>query len=320
MLIINDQNIENAVEPFEMVSAIERAYLIQNKASTIIPHRMHLDNGENTLLVMPGFIKSVFGTKIVSVFPDNIQKGKPVINGAMILNDTETGEPLALINANKLTAMRTGAVGATAVKYLASFMAQTLGIIGAGMQAYHQAIMISGQRPFRKLIICDTNPEKAEILKGQLESWLENIHIEVTNNADQLVLDSDVIVTATSSTSPVFKVDTDKLGIKTFIAIGSYKPNMQEIPFSIYKAINNVYVDTLHAKDESGDIKNPLQKGLIKKSDIVPFRKLLTSEELLKETSITLFKSVGMSLFDLTVAELIYKNALEKGLGTEVDF
>jgi ornithine cyclodeaminase/alanine dehydrogenase-like protein (mu-crystallin family) len=320
MLIINEKDIENTIEPFEMVSAIERAYLIQDKTGTNIPDRMHLDNGENSLLVMPGFIESVFGTKVVSVFPGNSQKGKPVINGAMILNDVETGEPLALINANKLTAMRTGAVGATAVKYLASFMAQTLGIIGAGMQAYHQAIMISGQRPFRKLIICDSNPEKAESLKEHLEDRLENIKIEVTENPNQLVMDSDVVVTATSSTRPVFNVETDKLGIKTFIAIGSYKPNMQEIPFSIYKAINKVYVDTLHAKDESGDIKNPLQKGLIKKSDIVPFRKLLTSEELLKETSITLFKSVGMSLFDLTFAELIYKNAQEKGLGTEVEF
>jgi ornithine cyclodeaminase/alanine dehydrogenase-like protein (mu-crystallin family) len=320
MLIINEKDIENAIEPFEMVSAIERAYLIQDKAGTNIPDRMHLDNGENTLLVMPGFIESIFGTKVVAVFPGNSQKEKSVINGAMILNDAETGEPLALINAKKLTAMRTGAVGATAVKYLAPFMARTLGIIGAGVQAYHQAIMISGQRPFQKLIINDSNSEKAEMLKEHLENRLENIKIEVTENPNQLVLDSDVVVTATSSSRPVFNVETDKLGIKTFIAIGSYKPNMQEIPFSIYKAINKVYVDTLHAKDESGDIKNPLQKGLIRKSDIIPFRALLTSEELLNETSISLFKSVGMSLFDLTFAELIYKNALEKGLGTEVEF
>lgn len=318
MLIISEQDIEKCIEPTELVSAIEKAYIIQNKASTKIPDRMHIDSDENTLLVMPGFIESVFGTKLVSVFPKNALENKPVLNGIMILNDTQTGEPLAMINGNKLTAMRTGAVGATAVKYLSRFSAQTLGIIGAGVQAYHQALIVSSQRPFRKLIIYDKNLSKAEVLKEALEDKLENINIEVTDQANQLVLDSDVIVTATTSNESVFDVDIEKLGNKTFIGIGSYKPDMQEIPLSLFKAVNNIYVDTLHAKKECGDIKIPLEQGLIKDSDIIPFSSVLTSGELLDETSVNVFKSVGMSLFDLTVAELIYNNAKEKGLGQNV--
>ncbi len=319
MLIISEQDIIKSVEPIELVSAIERAYIIQDKPSTNIPDRMHIDNDENTLLLMPGFIDSIFGTKLVSLFPKNTQENKPVLYGVMILNDARTGEPLAMINGSKLTAMRTGAVGATAVKYLSPFMAQTLGIIGAGVQAYHQTLIVSTQRPFRKLIICDKNLSKAEVLKEELEDKLENTNIEITDNSNQLVLDSDVIVTATSSTKPVFDIELNKLNNKTFIGIGSYKPDMQELPLSLYKDGNKIYVDTLHAKEESGDVKTPLKKGLIKESDIIPFNSLLTSGELLNETSISIFKSVGMSLFDLTVAELIYKNTKEKGLGTEVN-
>jgi ornithine cyclodeaminase/alanine dehydrogenase-like protein (mu-crystallin family) len=318
MLVISEQDIIKAVEPIELVSAIEKAYIIQDKASTNIPNRMHIDNDENTLLVMPGFIDSVFGTKLVSLFPKNTQENKPVLNGVMVLNDARTGEALAMINGNKLTAMRTGAVGATAVKYLAPFGAQTLGIIGAGVQAYHQALIVVKQRLFRKLIICDKNLSKAEVVKDDLESRLEDIEVIATDNPNQLVIDSDVIVTATSSSKPVFDVDVDKLENKVFIGIGSYKPDMQELPLSIYKKTEKVYVDTLHAKEECGDIKIPLNKGLIKTENIIPFSTVLTSGELLEESSIKIFKSVGMSLFDLTVAELIYNNAKEKGLGQKV--
>lgn len=318
MLVISEQDIIKSVEPIELVSAIERAYIIQDKKSTNIPDRMHIENNGNTLLIMPGFIDNIFGTKLVSIFPENIKKNKPTLYGSMILNNAETGEILAIINGSKLTAMRTGAVGATAVKYLSPFTARTLGIIGAGVQAYHQALIVSKQRSFSKLIICDTNLHKAETLKKELENKLE-LNIAVTDNSNQLVLDSDVIITTSSSSKPVFDVEKSKLINKTFIGIGSYKPNMQELPLSLFKVENKIYVDTLHAKKESGDIKIPLEKGLITNSDVIPFGSLLTSGELINNSPIQIFKSVGMSLFDLTVAELIYNNAKEKELGTEVN-
>ena len=318
MLIINEDDIEKAVNSTDMISAIEQAYLIQHMPSTIVPNRMHIDNGDNTLLLMPGFIKKTFGTKIVSVFPNNAITGKPVINGLMVLNDSNTGEPLAIINGNKLTAIRTGAVGATAVKYLSPVFTETIGIIGAGIQAYHQAVIIIEQHSFSKLIICDTNIEKANTMKDKISKKHHKINIETTTNSNQLVIDSDVIVTVTSSSKPVFNIDKDKLKNKTFIAIGSYKPQMQEIPLSVFETIDKVYVDTLHAKVESGDISIPLKKGLIQESDIISFSQLLTKKQVHNENGISLFKSVGMSLFDLTFAELIYNNAIEKGIGTNI--
>ncbi len=318
MLIVSEEDIKAAIEPNELISAIEKAYIIQDKTTTNIPNRMHLDNNENTLLLMPGFIESVFGTKLVSLFPKNTSENKPVLYGVMVLNEAKTGEPLALINGNKLTAMRTGAVGATAVKYLAPFSVKTLGIIGAGVQAYHQALLISNVRPFKELIICDKNISKAEVIKVDLQNKLQNIEIIVTDNSNQTVIDSDVIVTATSSYDPVFDIDLEKLENKYFFAIGSYKPDMQEIPLSVYKKVDKVYVDTLHAKEECGDIKIPLEKEIIKDENIVPFSTVITGGELLEQASLCLFKSVGMSLFDLTVAELIYNSAKEKGLGQEV--
>lgn len=319
MLIINQNEIEQVISPDEMVTAIERAYQLLAHEKTHIPNRMHIDKGDDTLLLMPGFTDTVFGTKLVSVFPQNLKLKKPVINGIMVLNNVETGEPLALINGNKLTALRTAAISATAVKHLAPKRVQTLGIIGAGVQAYHQAIIVSSQRNFQKLMICDYDVRKAKKLKEELESKLDHIRIEVSESSNQLVIASDVIITATSSNQSVFDVDLNQLNNKAFICIGSYKPDMQEIPSNVMGAVTQIFVDTQHAKRESGDLKIPLDKGLIEEKQIIGFEQLLNGNMQLEDAPFRLFKSVGMALFDLTFAETVYKNAIKKEIGTEVE-
>jgi len=317
MLIIDHKNIEEAVSSAELVKAIETAYAIQNTPSTLIPDRMHVSKGDNILLLMPGFTTNSMGTKLVSVFPGNKSKDKPSIYGVFVLNDPETGEPVALINGTKLTAMRTGAVGATAVKHLISAGTKTLGVIGTGVQAYHQALMILETTDFEKFIIGARNVDKAKAIKQQLGQKTD-IAIEITTDSNSLVLESDVIVTATSSSVPVFDLKPDKLKDKTIIAIGSYKPDMQELPLSVYEAADNIFVDTMHAKRESGDIKIPMEKGLIKDADIITFNELIKIPEL-KNNGLNIFKSVGMALFDITCAEVIYHNSKEKGLNTEIE-
>jgi len=318
MLIISRKDIEEAVSSEELIKAIEKAYSIQNDPSTIIPDRMHINHNENTLLLMPGFTHGTMATKLVSVFPGNKQKNKPAIYGVVVLNDAETGEPVAIINGTKLTAMRTGAVGAAAAKYLAGTDTETLGVIGTGVQAFHQALMISETNHLKKLIVGARTTEKAKTFISALRENIPEVTIETTTDFNSLVKDSDVIVTATSSSEPVFDVDAKDLIDKTIIAIGSYKPDMQELPLSVFEAANNIFVDTIHAKTESGDIKIPLEKGLIKDEDIIPFSELLKKPEL-KNNGLNVFKSVGMALFDLTCAELIYRKAKEKGLGTEIE-
>lgn len=319
MLIINQNEIEQAISPDEMVSAIEQAYHLLAHEKTHIPDRMHIDIGDDTLLLMPGFTEAVFGTKLVSVFPRNLELNKPAINGIVVLNNVKTGEPLALINGTKLTALRTAAISATAVKHLAPKQVQILGIIGAGVQAYYQAIIVSSQRDFKKLIICDYDLDKAKKLKADLESKHDQIQIEVTESSKDLVLASDVIITATSSNRPVFDLDVNQLNNKTFVCIGSYKPGMQEIPSHIVGRAAQIFVDTQHAKRESGDLKIPLDMGLIEERQIIGFEQLLNGNAQLEDTPFRLFKSVGMALFDLTFAERVYKNAINKGLGTEVE-
>lgn len=317
MLIINEQDIEEAVNSEQLVGAIEKAYTIMDAASTQVPHRMHLNASGNTLLVMPGWLDSILGTKLVSVFPENTALNKATINGLMILNHPQTGEPLACINGSKLTAIRTAAVGATAVKHLAQGSVKTLGIVGTGVQALHQAQIVSTQRSFEKLLIYGRNQESAENMSAKLNKLLD-IDIEIASDAEHLVLDSDVVITATTSYKPVFNLDPEMLYNKTFIGIGSYQPSMCEMPTSLLEAVDKVYVDTALAKTECGDIKIPLEQELLHETNVIPFADLITGKVNKTEESTQYFKSVGMALFDLTVGELIYKNAVSKKLGTEI--
>lgn len=317
MLIINEQAIEEAVEAELLVEAIERAYRIQGAPSTQIPDRLHLNSSGNTYLIMPGWIDSISGTKLVSVFPQNIHYNKATINGLMVLNHPQTGEPVACINGSKLTAVRTAAVGATAVKYLAPVSVKTLGIIGTGVQAYHQAVIASTQRPFSRLLLFGRNRASAEQMKTDLQNKLR-IGIELAATAEELVLESDVIVTATSSSEPVFELSGDLLHDKTFIGIGSYKPSMREMPATLIEAVDTIYVDTPLARSECGDISIPLESGAIQESDIIPFAELLTGSARRTQAPTRYFKSVGVALFDLTVGELIYSMAVSKNLGTEI--
>ena len=317
MILIDKQSIENSVSASGLINAVEKAYSIMDQPSTLIPDRMHVSKGDDTLLLMPGFTSSSMGTKLVSVFPGNRAKNKPAIYGIFVLNDAGTGAPVAVINGTKLTAVRTGAVGAAAVKHLAPADAKVLGVIGTGVQAFHQALMILKTTNFEKLIIGARSFEKADAMKQLLEQET-NIEIEITTDNNALVRKSDVIVTATSSSVPVFDVKPHELKNKTIVAIGSYKPDMQELPLSVFEVAENVFVDTMHAKRESGDIKIPLEKGAIKEDDVIPFSELMKNPEL-KNNGLNVFKSVGMALFDITCADLIYRNAKKKGLGTKID-
>ena len=318
MLFINQKDIDASVNASDLITAIEKAYSIQDDPETVIPDRMHISHGQNTFLLMPGFTKEITGTKLVSVFPGNKAKNKPAIYGIFVLNDTETGEPVAIINGTKLTAVRTGAVGAAAAKHLAPSAINTLGVIGTGVQAYHQALMIAMTLRTDKIIIGARDLNKAEQMKEQLVEKLPGISFVTTTDNNYLVTASDVIVTATSSSAPVFDVKAGELENKTIIAIGSYKPDMQELPLSVFENAGNVFVDTPHAKAESGDIRIPLSKGLIKDESVIPFNEVLKRPEL-KNDGLNVFKSVGMALFDLTCAELIFKKVKEKGLGTELE-
>jgi ornithine cyclodeaminase/alanine dehydrogenase-like protein (mu-crystallin family) len=307
MIYFDSDAIGKAAPVGMWVSAIEQAFIDTANGVVEVPQRVHIDRGANTLLLMPCFGSKYFSTKLVSVFPGNLQKREPMIYGSVLLNDALTGRPLAVLDGSKLTAMRTAAVGAVGIKYLSVENATTLGIIGLGIQGFHQALFACQQRPIRTIRIMDRSQKMVLRFSERFNAFYPGIEIIPCKSAEELCHSSQIIITATGSHRPVVPARGEWWKGKTIIGIGSYKPDMREFPDQVIADLKQVFVDTRVALQESGDLAEPLRKGLLDESRILPL-----SDLILKRVKITgdtrFFKSVGMAAFDLYGAKLVYEN------------
>lgn len=320
MLYIGKKHIEQVVNLEDIMDCVERAFGLYENGNYHMPERMHVDRPEGTILYMPCFAGEVSGTKIVSTFPGNMELGVPTIQGTMVLNNCRTGEPLAIMDGAMITAYRTGAVGGVGIRYTSREDCTSVGLVGAGMQGLFQLLYACHARPIEKIFLFDTADGRAEKLKLDLEVRLPKVETHITRNVSELVRSSEIIITATPSTAPVLPDDDELLKGKHYIAIGSYKYEMRELPPALYRVLDRIYVDTELALKESGDLIVPIEMGWIKREDCIAFGKALPSlrNAPRTEVSTTLFKSVGMGLFDLVVAEEIYGAARSKGVGIEL--
>lgn len=318
MLYIGEKEILESADYLEIMDAIEEAYAIDIKGNYEMPERIHLDRDVNTLLYMPCFLNnSFFGTKYLTLFPGNSKKNLAVINGLYILNDPESGSPLAIIDGSALTAVRTGAVGGVAIRHTTPEQVKSLGLIGAGVQNYYQALFATKTRNIEEIHVFDISADRMKNFCIRLNNKLSGTSINESPSVKELLERSKVVITATPSTDPVLPDDCDLLQNRHYFGIGSYKPEMREYPEALYRIIDQVLVDTEHGLEESGDLITPLQKKWIKKDQIVKFSSYIADgKRALTGDKTTFFKSVGMALFDLVVAKCVYVNARNKNIGT----
>jgi ornithine cyclodeaminase/alanine dehydrogenase-like protein (mu-crystallin family) len=299
-------------------SAVKESYHLVLSKSYNMPDRIQVEDKQNTLLLMPCFSHGFFATKLVSVFPEAGQFDQPAVNGVLVLADNRTGQPLAVMDGAAITAERTGAVGGLGVDLLTPKDIETAGIIGAGVQGLSQARYLLLNRKIRKLWIGDLNPEAAPKMAATLENEFPQVAVGIPDTLEELVMASQVVIAATTR-QPLFKDDTALVKGKTFISIGSFRPDMKEFPDAVISTADHLYVDTLFAAEESGDICIPLANKIIPSGKIKRFADLLETPVSL-ENKTCFFKSVGMALFDLTVATAVYELAVKEKIGYQLGF
>nr|WP_321403819.1 ornithine cyclodeaminase family protein [uncultured Desulfobacter sp.] len=324
MLYIGKKDIAK-IDRSLILNAISHAYELLLDKTYTMPDRIHVQDGANTLLLMPCFESSYFATKLVSVFPGAPELGAPAVNGIMTLADNKTGMPLAVMDGAALTAERTGAVGGLAVKMLTRENIETAGLIGTGVQGVAQVRYLLLLRRVKQVMVFNRSAETARAKAAMLATEYPDVSFQVAQTADSLVKACDLVVAATTSKTPVFSNDPELVKGKTFISIGSFRPDMKEFPDAVIEAANRIFVDTPFAAKESGDLSQPLERGIVKDSQLLSFAQLvrepLTAEQINDPVFNTLFfKSVGMALFDLTVASTIYEFAVKNDLGVTLDF
>jgi ornithine cyclodeaminase/alanine dehydrogenase-like protein (mu-crystallin family) len=306
MKTIDSNAIGNAAPIHKWVEAMEQAFIDTARGVVEVPKRVHIDRGHNTLLLMPCFGSSYFSTKLVSVFPKNILKKEPVIYGSVVLNDGQTGRPLAVLDGSKLTAMRTAAVGAVGIEHLAPQNASTLGIVGLGIQGFHQALFACQQRPITTLRITDHSKEVMGRFTERFSAFYPKIEVLPCESSDELCNASEIVITATGSHHPVVPEHGGWWKGKTIVGIGSYKPEMREFPDQLFADLPQVFVDTKVAMLETGDLVQPLRQGIIEETQVISLSDLIEKKVTLTGDT-GFFKSVGMAAFDLYAAKLVYE-------------
>ena len=320
MLYLNKKNIHQAVSRKELLDGVEQALCLQEVGEFTMPQRFHLDRGENTLLIMPCLTESFYGTKLVTIFPNNTKQNLPSIDAVMVLNSAKTGEVLAILDGQTLTALRTGAVGGVGIRHTCKPGTERLGIVGTGVQGFHQAIFAASACPLKEIRVIGRKKKNVAKLVEMLTAALPEIRVLAATSIESLLQSSQVIITATSSSEPVLPNDKELLKGLHFIGIGSYKSTMREFPEALFQLASQVFVDTLHATNESGDLIVPLSEGWINLEQVRPLGQLLINKQIetMPHGETTIFKSVGLALLDACIAGLIYESALKKGLGQQL--
>ncbi|EJQ04194.1 MULTISPECIES: ornithine cyclodeaminase family protein [Bacillus] len=325
MLVISANEQRNLVNMNEVIEYAALALKEFSAERTITPIRGSLPfaNERNMALIMPSVAEGLeaLGLKVVTVVPENKKVGKKTINGIVMLSDFQTGEPLALLEGSYLTMIRTGALSGVATKYLARHNAKTLCIIGTGEQAKGIAEAIFAVRDIEKVILYNRTEEKAYAFAEYIQERF-NKPAYVHTNANEAISEADIIVTTTNASTPVF---SEKLQKGVHInAVGSFKPNMQELPSHAIAGANKVVVESKEAAlDETGDLQVPIKEGLFKANAIhAELGQIISKEKAGRENNeeITIFKSVGLAVVDIIVAKYLYEKAVEQGVGNKIEF
>jgi len=325
MLLLRLSEGRKAINMSDAILAVERAFVAFSCQETIVPVRHQIPlSRDNITLIMPAYLQSSqeLGMKVVSVFPTNVEKGLPNVLGFIILMDSATGQLLALMDGTYLTALRTGAAGGVACRWLSRENSKTIAIIGTGVQARTQLEAARVVRDIKEAYIYDLSQKQAEGFLEWAGKALPEIAVKITQTPEEGVEKADIVVTTTTSTKPVF--DAHALKVGTHInAIGAFKPEMQEIPEEAVLKADKVVVDSIEAAmQEGGDIIIPIKKGNYSQERIyAEIGEIVARKKPGRESDkeLTLFKTVGIAVQDVAVASFVYQRAKEMGAGQEIN-
>ena len=270
-LLLTKHQIRSLLSMRECIDAVEDAFRELANGTAKMPQRISLSvpSHDAWFAVMPAFLQRAesLTTKIVSVYPHNLKAHRiPNVLAVILLNDVSTGRVEAVMEGSEITAMRTGAVSGLATKYLARVSATHVGVFGAGVQARKQLEAVLQVRKISSALVYDTNKELAkEFAQGTAAQT--GIPVSVACDSDEVVRNSDIIATATTSSTPVFNGHLLQLG--THInAIGAYTPTTRELDSETVSSCKIVVDSTEAALEEAGDIIIPLKQGLIQREGI----------------------------------------------------
>ncbi len=277
--------------------------------------------------------EAALGAKLVTVFGGNAAQGLHSHLASIVLLDPQTGALLALLDGRYITEARTAAVSAVSSRLLSKKTAQSLAIIGTGVQARSHLDALSRVHRLRQVTVWSPNKLRREAFveeaKTATDSGLRSdpgqtsVAVKAVEHAGEAVVGADIIVIACSSTTPVLENGWVKPGAHV-ISIGATRPTHREMDPDLV-ARGRLFVDSRAAAlVESGDVVLGIQEGRFGADHILAELGELLADEAKprrrSDTEVTIFKSLGLAVEDVTAADLAYRRAVERGVGQELTF
>ena len=299
----------------EIIELLESAYQEKGAGRFEMPPKpgIHPGGGDNFIHAMPAYIPAMqaAGLKWVSGFPENAQRGLPYITGLMVLNDAETGLPIAVMDCVWITAMRTAAATAVSARRLARKDSADLGVLGCGVQGLTNTEALNVDFPLEKVLAYDIDPTATEHFTQEVSSrfGLEVIPVETPQAA---VIGCDLVVTA----GPILKTPHATIPAG-WLESGAFA---SLIDFDSYWSRAALKEVDKFCTDDQAQLQHYIDVGYFK--DIPPVHadlgELVTGQKPGRENPAerTIACNLGLALNDVAVAPEIYRRAKEMGIGT----
>jgi len=324
-LILSEEDVKKVLSLEEVTDAVESAFRMKGLGHAQMPPKQYLflNKYNGDLRTMPAYLEETdaVAVKVVNSHPENRKHGLPAVMATIILVDPRTGAPKAIMGGTWITALRTGAAGAIAAKYLANPNPKTVGVVGAGTQARTQLMGLQLVfKTIEEVRVWDRAEKAALKYAEEMKMKCNQAFIFSVKGIKRAVQGADIIVTATPSRKPLVSAEWVDEG--THInCIGADAPGKQELdPAILIKS--KIVVDDWSQSCHGGEINVPLAKGIIDKKDVwgdiceivAGLKHGRTSPD-----EITVFTSTGLAIQDAATANVVYQKAVKEKIGEFVE-
>ena len=308
-LYVRESEVEELVSPADAVQTVEDCFarLARGAVENRPRFRLRLEGGLLNVMAAADLELGVAGLKTYAAFRGG---GARFV---VVLFSADEAELLALVEADRLGRLRTGAASAVAAKHLARPGARTLGVIGAGWQAETQVACIRGALPALDRVVAYARTRE------RLLEFCDRLGVEPAESHSEAA-QQDIVVTVTTSRDPVLRGEWLRPGALV-CAVGANRVESRELDNAVLERAAFVCCDSKEqARVEAGDLVEPVERGVLDWLEVHELGEVVSGEVRGRQTDedVVVFKSVGIAAEDLAVAKLALERARDRGLGVEV--
>lgn len=312
-LLLTEQDVRDLSTMEDAINALESAHKSQGAGRAVNDPRRRLRAPHGSVAIMPGgdARTGFLGFKAAFYAAGAVH---------VLLYDMNERKLAAIVQANWLGTLRTGAASGVATKYMAREDAgQTVGIIGTGTQARTQVSAVCAVRNVSRVLTYGRDEERRKTFAKRMSERVE-VPVEPVDNA-QIVGEADIVITATNASSPVLEGAWLKAGAHVN-AMGSNSLLRRETDLETVRKADVIVVDDREQSAlESGDLQEPIERGIVDLARLPELGDVVASGQSARrfDSDITLFESHGIGLWDVALAAHVYRAAVEQGRGAEAD-